>query len=116
MATGYYPANVVYYHDGVVIPTLPPKDPNSDEWFGFDYSLLDGEYILHSSWLINDTLVEPGDTVDGMTFEDSIMASNKTRVRLSGSTKGVVYEITNRYGTNVQPSLDRSFYLNIQDL
>ena len=107
----------VYYHDGVVIPTLTPKGPDDDEWFGFDFSLLDNDAITGSAWLINGIEVtNPGDVVDGLMFGGKVNDTRKTRVRLSGGLLGNTYRITNRYSTTRIPTILRSFEFVIAKL
>lgn len=106
-----------YYHDGLNPPELPPKDPDSDEWFGLDYSLIDSETILFSSWLIDDVPVtNDGDAVNGLVFKGAIIDPKRTRVRLAGGVLGREYRITNRYGTSLTPIDDKSFTFLIANL
>lgn len=106
----------IYYHDGFVVPTLPPKDPDSDEWFGLDYSLLDAENIASSSWLIDDVPVSvDGDEVNGLTFRGALAEAKRTRIRLSGGILGREYRITNRCSTNLTPQDDKSFLFLVQN-
>ena len=100
-------------HNGKDIPTADPKDPDSDVWYGFTYTLEDLETISSSAWLINGTLVSNGQAVDGLTFEASDLSGAVVKANVSGGTIGVRYTLTNRLSTNVTPSDDRSMYINI---
>lgn len=105
------------YHDGIVIPTLTPKGPNDDEWFGFDFSLLDNDAIISSDWMINWTEVaSQGDAVDGLVYGGKSNDTRKTRVRISGGVVGNEYLITNVYSTSRIPTQLRSFKLIIARL
>ena len=100
-------------HDGKNIPTADPKDPDSDVWYGFTYTLEDLETVATSTWLINGTAVTNGQAVDGLTFEAGSYSGGVTKANVSGGTIGVRYSLTNRRSTNVTPSDDRSMYINI---
>jgi hypothetical protein len=104
------------YHNGINIPTADPKDPDSDVWYGFTYTLEDIETISSSTWLINGTAVSNGQDVDGLTFESSSFSANVTKANLSGGNTGERYTVTNRIDTNVTPSDDRSMYITIKPL
>lgn len=104
-------------HDGKTIPTVDPKDPNSiSALYGFTYNLLDGETITSSTWLINNTEVLVGGSVDGLTIDADAIVGNVTKVGLTGGTKGCRYTVTNRTETSARNSDDRSFYINIKNL
>lgn len=104
-------------HDGVNIPTVAPKDPDSlGVEYGFTYPLKDGEVILESQWLINNTLVGNGDEVDGLTSLTTIYQSNVTKIALSGGVLGRRYTLTNRISTSITESDDRSMFMTVKSL
>lgn len=103
-------------HDGISIPTADPKDPDSDVWYGFTYTLESGETVTTSTWLINGTAVTTGQAVDGMTFEASTYSGAITKANVSGGTEGTRYTLTNRRVTSVTPSDDRSMYIHVTPL
>lgn len=110
-------ANAVIYHNGIDVPELNPKDPDSDNWFGFDFSLATGEQITASSWLIDgEAVTSDGDEVNGLVYHDKTHDSTKTRVRLSGGVVDRKYRVTCRYTTTLVPSDDKSFDIEIKDL
>ncbi len=91
-------------HDGKKIPTADPKDPDSiGVEYGFTYPLEDLEVITSSVWLINDTIVSVGGSVDGLTLASSDFQGNVTKAGLTGGNEGVRYTLTNRLSTNVTP-------------
>ena len=103
-------------HDGKNIPTVDPKDPDSDVWYGFTYTLEDAETISSSVWLINGTEVTNGQTVDGLTFVDSSFSGNVVKARLLGGVLPDLYKVTNRSSSNVTPLDDRSMYIRVKEL
>lgn len=101
------------YHDGTKIPIAPPKDSNSDITRGFQYELENGETIITSDWLINETPVTPNTTVNGLTMKMKYFVNNITKINLTGGELGRTYLITNRIRTNKTVQDDRSFYLKV---
>jgi len=101
-------------HDGKKIPTADPKDPNSvGVEYGFTYKLEDLEVITSSIWLINDVVVSVGGTVDGLVLESADFLDNVTKAGLTGGNPDTKYTLTNRLGTNVVTSDDRSMYIKV---
>jgi len=104
-------------HDGKKIPTADPKDPNSiDVEYGFTYSLIPLEVITSSSWLVNDVAITIGETLDGIRLDSSGYLDNVTKSGWSLGNPDDKYKITNRLGTSVTPSDDRSMYFKIKPL
>ena len=101
---------------GVSSPELPPKDPQSDEWFVFSWAMDQGEEISSYSWLINGTVAGVGETVDGMTVEEETQSGGDVQVRLSGGVVDSRYRVTSRVSTNLQPSRDVSFRIKVREL
>jgi hypothetical protein len=95
-------------HDGEISPIAPTKDPQSDVWYGFEYSLESGEVITGSDWLIDDVLVTAGQSVNGLNFVDKDNSGSVTKCRLSGGSAGSIYRVTNRLSTSATPSDDRT--------
>lgn len=106
----------IVYHDGKNIPELDPKDPDSDTWYGIEYTLDDGEFITADSWLIDGEPVTTGVIVKGLEFVSGARNGVYTKVNLKGGIEGTRYLITNRFSTNQVPSDDRSFYLPCEKL
>lgn len=103
-------------HDGSNIPTVDPKDPDSDSWYEFTLALQAGETLNSIAWLINGTLVNDTDTVDGLQFVTSDVSGEAFRAKLSGGTLNQFYVLTVRYSTNQQPSEDRSMRFRVINL
>lgn len=101
-------------HDGENIPTVSPKDPDSDVWYGFTYTLESGETISSSTWLINNVPVSNGQTEDGLTLNTSSIQDEVTKANIAGGTLGTRYLLTNRTVTNVTPSDDKSMHIFIR--
>ena len=98
---------------------LKPKDPDSEEPYGFDWTpyleeLSASETIATSTWAI-----DGGDSADVplpatvLTIESSgiVSGAKKTQVVLSGGTPGQRYRVRNRIATSsgAVPVDDRSF-------
>ena len=106
----------VVEHDGKNIPTVGPKDVDSDVWYGFTYDLEDGEVITSSEWLINGVAIVIAGVQDTLTLEQASLVSNVTRANLSGGTLGVRFKLTNRISTTNTPLDDKSCYIKVVHL
>ena len=106
----------ILIHNGVSPTSASPKDIDSDVWYGFTYTLEEGEVLLSSTWLINDVEVTPTDTVDSLLFIESVFSGTTTKIRVSGGVRGKRYKVTNRFTTNLVPSDDRSLLFSIVQL
>jgi len=104
------PNNLVYLHTGVEIPTTSAKDPNARIFKGFELlGFSADEIILDHSILINGTVVDADDTVDGLIFHGTQgNGINKVKAEISGGTLGETYRLTLRFTTQYTPSDDRS--------
>lgn len=102
--------DLVFLHDGSEIPETAPKHPKSRIFKGFIVKGLDeGETIISHSFLINDQEVEPGDTVDGLTFHISRTDGvSEVKAEISGGIVGNEYLLTLNYSTQYVPSDYRS--------
>lgn len=103
-------------HDGKNIPSGPDKDADSDEWYGFEYQLADGETIQSSSWLINDIGVIDGAEIAGLEFVEGDFSGNVCKARIRGGVRGREYILTNQFSTNLTPKDHRSMYVLVTDL
>lgn len=110
---------MIVVHDGKTIPTLDPKDPNSEIWIGFKLKgLQDGDVITSYSFLINDQEVTtPGDEVDGLTYQGKDANGTDTaKVLLHAGTEFNEYKLTLRFSTPSIPSDDRSATFMVRQL
>jgi hypothetical protein len=103
----------IFYNDGSKIPAAPYKDPDSVMDYGADYSgwLSVGETISASVWLIDDTIVNAADTVNGLTLNRATSTTTATAAWLSGGTVGTTYTLTNRITTSQGRTEDRSMFV-----
>jgi len=83
------------------------KDPQSVLDYGFDWSdwLDTGDTVSTSTWNVPTGITEDSDSNTGTT----------TTVWLSGGTVGKKYKITNRMVTADGRTVDRSFYVRIEN-
>ena len=83
------------------------KDPQSALDYGFDWSdwLDTGDTVSTSTWKV------PA----GITNHSESRTTTTTTVWLSGGTVGATYKITNRVVTVDGRTVDRSFYVKVQN-
>jgi len=109
---------MVVTHDGNNIPTINPKDPNDFKWVEFSpQNMADDETITSFSILINDQVVNVGETFDGLRLETT--QSNGTDVvkaQFSGGNLYDKYRVTFRFSTQYIPQADRSCEFMVKEL
>lgn len=94
-----------------MIQTLSPKDPDSAEFFNWDFTLMlmTGDSIA----TVVGTLVTSGD--DALVLVGSpALASPKVSQKISGGTLGSKYVVRCRVTTTLGETLDLSFQLPIE--
>ncbi len=99
---------------------LVTKDPSDVSVYVFDWDVthLD-EAVTISSSEFTITALRPSGNAALTKDQESILSGNrKTRLRLSGGTKGAKYRIDNKIVTSETPAQtkERSFLLLVEDL
>ena len=102
-------------HNGKDIPELDPKDPDDQDYFGFNYNdeLEAGEVITSSTWGFPN-LEQGRDEANELvpdTFQDG-----KTNILIRTGSAQNRYRLTNTIKTNYYRKLSRSLEFVVKDL
>lgn len=87
-----------------------PKDPDSEEVFGINWTaylaeIADDETIASSSWTVP----------SGLTEESDSFTDTHANVKLSGGVVGATYRVTNRITTSGGTTDDESLIISVAE-
>lgn len=74
---------------------------------GFDYSdkLAEGDYLISSTWEVD----------NGLTGSGATYGLKTTELELSGGTTGSQYKVTNKAASNGGEKFQKSFYILVRE-
>ena len=96
-------------HDGISIPSVPTKDPDSV----LDYKVTWSDWLATGEDIATSSFIVPS----GLVLDSESNTINTATANISGGSVGTTYTVTNRIVTNSSPAKteDRSFIIPVDE-